>query len=364
MNPFTFWFPLGLLVYCYGIYPVMVITLARLFPRPVEKAPVTPSVTLFIPAYNEEEILDRKIENTLSLDYPPERLQIVIVSDGSTDRTVEIAAGFANRGVECVDFRERRGKVPALLGALDHARGEILVFSDASGMLERNALREMIANFADERVGAVCGYYRSPALSAGRERGELFYWGYEFSIKRAESRWRSLLGATGAMYAVRRETFVPPPIDTINDDFVIPALVVAGGHRAVLEEKAVVEDQDPSMGNFRSRVRVAAGNWQQLVYCRGLLSLKNSAVAWEFLSHKCLRMIAPVLLFSCAVTFAWRFSLAAVILCGILLIAALPWRKGRLRLFSSVMGKFIAGNIAALYGMVLFCFRKEGLRWR
>ena len=353
----------ALIAYGYLIYPLLALLLARLFPRPVRKGEITPSATVLITALNEERVIGEKIENTLALDYPRDRVEILVISDGSTDRTAEISRRYAPRGVTLIEFAERRGKLKALLDAVPRARGELLVFSDASGMLRPDALRAMAANFADPAVGGVCGYYRSPGLEREGRAGELLYWDYEFAIKRAQSRWATLMGATGAMYALRRELFVRPPPDTINDDFVIPALMVSRGHRMVLEEGAVVDDHDPRMGNFRSRVRVTAGNWQQLIYCRGLLSPRMPRVCWQFLSHKAVRLVMPLLLLALGASMlalapGWGLAaLAAAALC------ALPWKTGPGKKISSSARKFFSGNAAALYGTAVYFTRRGRPTW-
>lgn len=355
----TFWISAGLVAYCYAVYPLLALLLARLFPRPVRRGDALPSASVLIPALNEERVIAAKIENTLALDYPPEKIEVLVISDGSTDRTAEIARRYAGRGVGVIEFAERRGKLRALLEVVPRARGEILVFSDASGMLRPGSLRAMASDFSDPSIGGVCGYYRSPGLQREGRLGELIYWEYEFAIKRAQSRWATLLGATGAMYALRRELFVPPPPGTINDDFVIPALMVARGGRMVLEEGAVVDDLDPRMGDFKSRVRVAAGNWQQLFICRGLLSPRRPGVAWQFLSHKVIRLVMPFILIALALSLAalapavGLAGLAAAALC------AAPWKGAAGRKVSSAARKFIAGNAAALWGAAL-CFTRRG----
>jgi len=353
----------GLIIYCYFIYPLIVLLLARLFPRPVRKADETPMATILIPAHNEAEIIRRKIENTLALDYPPGRMEVLLISDGSDDGTEGIAARCAGPGMTVIAFPERRGKLRALLDALPRAKGDILVFSDASGMLRPNALREMASNFSDPRVGCVCGYYKSAALEQKRAAGELIYWDYEFAIKRAESRFSTLLGATGAMYAVRREVFVPPDPDTINDDFVIPALVTLRGFRTVLEEDAVVDDCDPQMGNFKSRVRVAAGNWQQLFFLGGLISPRRPLVCWQFVSHKLLRMVAPLLMLMALVSMLAVAPGPAVGLILLMSLPAIPWRRGSGGAVRAALGKFIEGNAASLCGMAIFFLRPRTLKW-
>lgn len=358
------WVSLGLILYCYGVYPLLVIVLARWFPDPVRRGESTPPVSILIPAYNEEKVIAGKIQNTLSLDYPASLREIVVVSDGSSDATEEIARRYEGRGVKLLAHGQRRGKMRALLDAVAAAHGDILVFSDASGMLRPDALREMAANFADSRVGCVCGYYRSPGLARSGRRGESIYWEYEFAIKRAQSRLGTLLGATGALYAVRRELFTAPPPDTINDDFVIPALVVCRGYRAVLEERAVVDDLDPCMGDFRSRVRVAAGNWQQLLYARGLLSPRRPLLLWQCVSHKLIRMLVPLLLLAAIACAVPRAPWVTIPVALVLLAALIPCNKGRCGIACSAARKFIEGSAAGLCGMLLFFSGRAGRAWR
>lgn len=353
----------ALLAYCCLFYPLIVFLLARLFPRPVRKGDETPLVTVLIPAHNEAGIIRRKIENTLELDYPQGLMEVLLISDGSDDGTGEIAASCAGPGVTVIAYPKRQGKLRALLAALPQARGDILVFSDASGMLGRDALREMVSNFADPQVGCVCGYYRSPALAKRGKDGELAYWDYEFAIKRAESRFSTLLGATGAMYAVRRRVFIPPDPDMINDDFAIPALVTLNGFRTVLEERAVVDDYDPGMGDFKRRVRVAAGNWQQLFRLPRLLSPRNPVVCWQFVSHKLLRMVSPLLVIAALASMIAVSPWAALALLGFMALAAVPWGGGPLGAVHSAWKKFIEANAAGLCGMARFFVGPKTLKW-
>jgi cellulose synthase/poly-beta-1,6-N-acetylglucosamine synthase-like glycosyltransferase len=320
-------------------------------------------VTVLIPAHNEAKIIGRKIENTLALDYPADRMEALLISDGSSDGTDKIAASYAGAGITAIAFPERRGKLKALLEALPRASGDVLVFSDASGMLRPDALREMVSNFADPRVGCVCGYYRSPALAKRGEEGELAYWDYEFAIKRAESRFSTLLGATGAMYAVRRKAFIPPDPDTINDDFVIPALVTLNGLRTVLEERSIVDDCDPRMGDFKRRVRVAAGNWQQTFSLRRLLSPLRPLVCWQFVSHKLLRMVSPLLMIAALASMTAVLPRLAAALATIMALAAIPWGRGESRAVHAAVKKFIEANAAGLCGMGLFFVRPKALKW-
>ncbi len=234
-----FWGALVLLAYVYVGFPVIVALAGRLFPRTVRKRPMTPPVSLIIAAYNEEDAIAGRLENALELDYPETELQIIVASDGSTDATEQIAEGFASRGV-CVLPLPRRGKIHALADAVRHATGEILVFSDANTIYDRNALRALAQNFADPEVGGVAGH-TSYALRRGSEsssEGENLYWNYDTWLKQMESLTGSVVSAHGGMYAIRREFFPAITDAAVTDDFFISTAVIEGGRRLVFESRA------------------------------------------------------------------------------------------------------------------------------
>ena len=288
-----FWLAVSTVVYTFVGYPLLVGVLARWACRPVQRAPITPRVTLIIPAYNEAPIIARKIENSLALDYPSEHLDVIVVTDGSDDGTDDIVAGFANRGVRLFHQPQRQGKMAAVNRVVPLVDAEIIVFSDANAMTERGALRALVRNFADPSVGGVTGEKR---VLGG---GEGLYWRYESYLKRCDSALSSVMGAAGELFAVRGSLFDSPPPDTLLDDFVISLCLVEAGWRFVYEPEAVVaEEPSPSIaGEWRRRVRNAAGGFQGMRRLLSLLDPRRGRVAWQYISHRVLRWaITPFLL--------------------------------------------------------------------
>jgi cellulose synthase/poly-beta-1,6-N-acetylglucosamine synthase-like glycosyltransferase len=288
----VFWIAVGVPLYAFLGYPLVLLTLRLGIRREVRKAPIQPFVSLLIPAYNEARVMARKIENSLALDYPGDRIEIVVVSDGSTDETVNIArlAG----GVRVLALAQNRGKVAALNAAVAGLRGEIIVFSDASAMLATDAVRRLMENFADSSVGAASGRYRvvkPNEVNIGAS--EDLYWKYEASLKTQESRLASTLGAHGHLHAIRKELYPYPPAETINDDYVIPLSVLGRGFRAVYEPAAVVFEEAREMTGFGRRVRIVAGNLQQLSHLGQFLWPCRPLPLFFFLSHKVIRLLVP-----------------------------------------------------------------------
>ncbi len=281
----VFWIAVWVPLYAFLGYPLVLVMLRAGIRREVRKAPIRPFVTLLIPAYNEARVMARKIENSLALDYPANRIEIVIVSDGSSDQTVNIAS--AAGGVDVLALPKNRGKVAALNAAVPGLRGEIIVFSDASAILAPDAVRRLVENFADATVGAACGRYgvvKPNEVNIGAS--EDLYWKYEAFLKVQESRLSSTLGAHGHLYAIRKELYPFPPPETINDDYVIPLSVLGRGFRAVYEPAAVVFEEAREMTGFGRRVRIVAGNLQQLRHLGQFLWPCRPLPLFFFLSHK------------------------------------------------------------------------------
>jgi cellulose synthase/poly-beta-1,6-N-acetylglucosamine synthase-like glycosyltransferase len=250
-------------------------------------------VTLLIPAYNESSVIALKIENSLALDYAPELLEVVVVTDGSDDGSVGIVESYAARGVRLFHQPQRQGKVAAINRAMPLLNGEIVVFSDANAMLERRALRMLARNFADPEVGGVAGEKR---VTGG---GEGLYWRYESFLKRCDSALSSVMGAAGELFAIRRDLFEAPPSDVLLDDFLISLRLVERGWRVVYEPEAfVTEKPSPSLaGEWQRRARNAAGGFQAMRRLPGLLKPERGRVAWQYFSHRVLRWaVTPFLL--------------------------------------------------------------------
>ena len=283
----------------YGGYPPLIGLLATLFPaRPVRQEPIEPTVTLFISCFNEADVLRDKLANALALDYPKQKLQIIVVSDASDDGTDAIAQEHADRGVELVRQQERKGKTSGLNLAVPHARGEILVFSDANAFYEPDAIRMLVRNFADERVGYAVGEarYVEPGESSGAS--ENLYWKYEMWLKRKETRLHSMVGGDGAIYACRKELYKPLRVDDIND-FVNPLQIVHQGYRGIYEPEAVaLEETAGSYGKeFRRKARIVNRSFSGLMRVAGVLNpFRTGWFALEVFCHKLLRWLAPYLI--------------------------------------------------------------------
>jgi glycosyltransferase involved in cell wall biosynthesis len=313
----TFWLSLGLLAYVYAGYPVVALVRARLRPRPVARAverrhhPATipfpdrrshalePAVSIVVVAYNEASSIEARLENLLALNYPPRRLEIIVGSDGSTDNTVELARRYQARGVRVHAFDGRSGK-PAVLNALvPIASGEILLFADARQRFEPGTLRALVANFTDPAVGAVSGelMLETKPGTASAGHGAAIYWRYEKMIRSAESRADSTVGATGAIYAIRRALFVPIPNDTLLDDVLIPLRIVQQGYRVVFEPAARAFDRTSATAaqEFGRKARTVAGTFQLFSRERWLFNPRRNRLWFATMSHKGIRLLLPVL---------------------------------------------------------------------
>ncbi len=367
-----FWFSLGLLLYIYVGYPLFVWALATLFGQAPTRKPITPFVSLLIPSYNEEAHIDAKLQNSLALDYPKDRLEIIVASDGSTDRTNAIVERYRGRGVKLLAMRDNIGKAAMLDRTVPLVRGEIVVFSDTSSELEPDALRILMQSFADSRVGCVSGLYRLKVGSDLRAQGEGLYWRYETFIKQQESRLHSILGAHGAFYAIRKPLFQRLEEGSINDDYLIPMRIVEQGYRAVYEPGAKSWEHEATSveGEFARRRRIAAGNCQQINALRSLLNPLRGWVALCFFSHKVLRTLAPLLMIGTLISSWWLprpLGALALILQGLLYASAyagyLCQRRGKSVRWLSPPLYFCLGNLAMLAGLIKFVVSRQRPSW-
>jgi biofilm PGA synthesis N-glycosyltransferase PgaC len=294
-----FWTSLVLLAYVYVGYPLIAWLRGRLRPKRPRCAPIEPHVTVIVVAHNEAHRIGRRIENLLSSDYPRERLTVVIGSDGSTDGTVLIARQYAKHGVMVREFRDRRGKPAVLNELVPSAAGEIVVLADARQRFEPSAIRALVANFADPEVGAASGelLLRKRKGTTPRGEGVGFYWKYEKFIRANESWSGSTVGATGAIYAIRRHLFGPIPEDTVLDDVLIPVKIVRRGYRVVFEPEARAHDliSGSPREDFVRKTRTIAGTFQLLAREPWILNPLSSRIWFETLSHKALRLAIPAL---------------------------------------------------------------------
>lgn len=357
-----------LLAYHFVLYPVLMAIAARRA-APVAPAPTPdaelPAVSLIIAAYNEERVIGRKLRETLELDYPGERLQIIVVSDGSDDGTHAIAQSFADRGVLALHDPPRRGKSAALNRGVAAATGDVVLFSDANNHFSTGAIRMMVRHFRDARVGGVCG--RKSILDAGDRQasdGDGLYWRYEAALKESESALGVMTTADGEIFAIRRRLWQPIPADVINDDAEITFALVRAGYRIVYEPDAVSSELASAQleEDFRVKVRMIAGGFQTVQNHWRQLLPPTTLFAWAFLSHKLLRWLVPVLLLVALIASLALVNtpLGAFAVCGQVLfygVACLGWfarDRGPVATWKYVPLYFSLMNVAALLGLHRF----------
>lgn len=380
---FVFWLSCGAVAYTYIVYPLLALALARLFTRPHTPLVATnadrstaeslPRAALIIAAHNEADVIENRIRNALSMNYPSDRLQIVIASDGSDDDTCQIAHRFGER-VTLLAFPHRRGKACTLNDAIASVDADVLIFSDANTTMDPDAIRHLVRWFEDDRIGAVCGRLVVERSSSTRNM-DSSYWRRESRLKEAESRLGGLLGANGAIYAMRKELYEPLAADIIVDDFVTPLSArLRSGCRIIFDPDAVAyESAAPSVGaEFRRRVRIGTGAWQSL---RELWPLLSPAWGWTAValwSHKVMRWACPLFLLASLLSslmlmhrpFFAAAAAAQLTLAALCLVAlALPTRirlPGPLRLGAM----FAAMNAALLVGLVRYLSRPSTGMWK
>lgn len=320
-----FWACLGWLLYVYAGYPAILVLLGRLVGRDVRKLACEPSISVIVAAFNEEREIERTVTNKLEQDYPPERLSVIVVSDGSTDKTDTIVEKLAARfGQRCQLLRQepRQGKTQALNLAVARATGDVLVFSDANSIYAPDAVRRLVRNFADPSVGYVTGQmvYTTPDDN-GIGEGSSSYMRYENWLRSLETRLGSVVGVDGGIDAVRRELYIPMRPDQLPD-FVLPLNVVEQGRRVVYEPDAVLFEPALAFAadEFRMRIRVSLRALWALYDKRVLLNpFRNALFAWQLWSHKVLRygaffplaglVVFNALLIDDAHSYFWFFAL-------------------------------------------------------
>ena len=295
----VFWVSALVLVYVYFGYPLFLWAMRATFgDRSVARDNIEPTVTLVVSAFNESDVIAEKIRNSIELDYPKDKLQVLVVSDASDDGTDEIVRAFEESGVTLLRMNERGGKTLGLNAAAEAAAGDVLVFSDANAMYRKDALRKLVRNFADDNVGAVVGESTYDDSTNDAERSESAYWRYETAIKAMESDLGSTVGGDGAIYAIRKSLYRPMRADALSD-FVNPCQIVEQGYRCLYEREAIsVEDAAGSFDKeYRRKVRIVNRAWRATMAMSQLLNpLRFGFFSLQLISHKLLRWLVPVFL--------------------------------------------------------------------
>jgi cellulose synthase/poly-beta-1,6-N-acetylglucosamine synthase-like glycosyltransferase len=290
-----FWLSFTVVFYVYFGYPAVLVMWRRIAAQPVRKRYCEPTVSIVIAAHNEGQNMEKKLKNCLALDYPRRKVQILVSLDGPTDGSEFLVWKYAAQGVELVHSKEHRGKATALNAALRRATGEIVVFADVRQTFDRKAIRELVANFADDRVGAVSGelLLMDEAKEATTDVG--LYWRYEKALRSMESEIHSVAGATGAIYAIRRELYQVLPEDTLLDDVLTPLRIVLKGKRTVFDPEAKAYDAVACcpLAEYGRKVRTLAGNYQLLTQLPQLVLPWRNPIFIQFVSHKIARLLVP-----------------------------------------------------------------------
>lgn len=369
---------IALFAYAYLAYPAVLWLLGRLRPRPVAgtEADDWPRVSITVPAYNEEEQIRGLVESLLALDYPADRLQILIVSDASSDRTDAIVAEYADRGVELLRMPKRGGKTRAENAAAEHLRGDIVVNSDASIRIRPGALKPLVAAFRDPAVGLASG--RDVSVGADEEAanvGESGYVGYEMGVRDLETRVAGIIGASGCFYAIRPELHRLALPEALSRDFAAALHTIEHGYRAVSVPGAVCAvPRAPSLHReYRRKVRTITRGMETLWHKRALLNpLRHGVFAWMLWSHKVARWAVPwaaVAAFLALGVLAGTSPLArALFALGlvVLALAAAGWllsERMALPRPLSVPAFLVAGNVAAMHGLVRALHGDEDPTW-
>lgn len=366
----VFWSAVSLTAYVYVGYPLIVYVISRLFPKPVRREFLEPMVTILITAYNEERDIRDKLENTLQIDYPAEKREIIVASDCSSDKTDEIVRQFASRGVKLYRQSEREGKTSAQNMGVAQAAGEIILFSDATTLYDRKVLKAMLPNFSDSTVGCVAGklIYRDSTDSAVGN-GAKRYWDYETFLKESESRVCSLIGASGCLYAIRKSVYLPMYPEACSD-FLIATNVFRQGFRTVFEPSAVCfEKTNQCSGEeMRMRIRVVSQTCTDLWRNREILNpFRSGFFSLELISHKVLRYCVPVFLLLSLVAsmvlafYSEGFLAILIVQMAFYLTALTAWFLDKVGLRSKMLALplyFVLTSVASILGIFNF-FRGE-----
>jgi cellulose synthase/poly-beta-1,6-N-acetylglucosamine synthase-like glycosyltransferase len=371
----AFWLAAVLLFYVYAGYPLLLALIGLCVRRPRPDAGYTPRISVLIAAYNEEEAIERKIRQTLALEYPHEKLEVLVLSDCSTDRTDEIVKTFPDSRVRLVRMPERRGKTFVQNVGVKQANGEVIIFSDATAIYHPKALLYLACNYQDSSVGAVSGRYQyfDPGQQSPTGLGSVAFWNYENLIKKMQSSIRTITGCCGCIYSVRKEAYTELPADIISD-LVQPLQAIRKGYRVVFEDRALAyeETTQSTSEEFSMRVRVVTRAM------RGLLSVSDLLKPWKFAwpafqlwSHKIMRWMVPlflIVLLAANVALIdspfYRFTLAmqlffyAAALLNMLLPLHRQWKPLGIPLF------FCTLNAAALVSMLEICRGRKYVTWQ
>jgi cellulose synthase/poly-beta-1,6-N-acetylglucosamine synthase-like glycosyltransferase len=384
----VFWISVGLIIYVYAGYPLILSFISVFFPSRTFSKEYIPSVTLLIAAYNEEDVIAEKIENSFSLGYPRDKLQILVAADGSDDQTVEIVRQFEDKEVLLSYVPERGGKMAAINRAMQVATGEIVVFSDANNMYAKDAIRVLVAPFSDARVGTTTGAKMILEDDRGISQSEGLYWKYEAFIKKQETRLGTCTSSVGEMTAIRRNLYQAPPSNIINDDFYLIADIIRRGYQNIYvpDAKSFEKVSATAQDEVIRRTRIITGRYQAIAMAHTLLPWKRPLVVWQMVSHKFMRPLVPFFmlgaLLSNILLIIWRplpgllplirlanpynyvfMILQTAFYCMAIMGNLLPSRGVLAKLFY-IPTFLVNSNYAAVAGLYKYVFGKQSHLWQ
>ncbi len=378
-----FWTSLFIVFYSYlgyGILLWVLVKLKKIFRPPSGKDNSTfqPAVALVIAAYNEEDYIEEKIENSLQLNYPKELLELIFVTDGSTDRTPEIISRYPS--IKLLHLPERKGKSAAMNRSIEHIHASIIVFCDANTSLNKDCIKEIVKHYADPKVGGVAGEKRiiEKNINTAAASGEGFYWRYESFLKKLDSDLHSTVGAAGELFSVRKQLFEPAPEGTIIEDFVQSLKVCTKGYVLRYEPNAYAAEA-PSASieeEMKRKVRICAGAFQAMILLKEIFNVfKYPVLSFQFISHRVLRWtICPIALIVILLSKALIVYMGApafylymlILQCGFYVMAIAGWmlanRRIQVKIFH-VAFYFLFMNIAVVLGFRRFLRNKQSVLW-
>ena len=358
----------------YAFYPIVILLAGKLIPFKPQKSEIRPKVSILIAAYNEEKHIQKKIKNTLALDYPLDKLEIFIGSDGSTDRTADRVREFAGQAVNLLECKINRGKTAVQNDLVNMSSGEILIFTDAASFLPADAVKKIVRNFADNRVGCVAGKMRFVGTDSNlTTQSQGLYWRYEVKIREMESRLGSLIGLDGPLYALRRNYYVQLEYNIISD-LLTPLLVLAQGKKVILEPEAIV-DEEPTLKTgqeFTTRRRITLRGLVSLFTYKQLLNpIKHPILAGKIFFHKILRWcVGPLVILHIAACLAlsghWFFKLSLTLYLIFFIAAVIGWAGDKAGLKIKILTVpyyFTLVNLSATMAIVDFIRKKQAVSW-
>jgi biofilm PGA synthesis N-glycosyltransferase PgaC len=378
-----FWICVFIIFYTYVGYGILLYLLVKIRQAIKGERPVNnnlknlPSVTLIIAAYNEEHIIDKKIKNTLTLNYPADKIKYLFITDGSTDGTPNEVAKYDR--IKLMHSPERSGKINAVHRAMKEVTTEVAIFTDANTFLNKEALINIARHYKDERVGAVSGEKRVEITDVSdATAGEGFYWKYESALKKLDSQLFSVVGAAGELFSIRTRLYEPVPADTILDDFMISLLIAAKGYRIVYEPDAFALESSSAntLEELKRKVRIAAGGIQSILRLRTLLNpFKFPVLSFQYISHRVLRwtitplcMIIAFILNFVILFYSPAYVYKLMYLAQLLIYTAalFGWLFERKEIKVKVLFipfYFCMMNYAVLAGIVKFASNKQSAAW-